>query len=89
MPPATSTSSSLYLRDLRLRGPPPLRGRDLFKGETEIVYDTNSKKTDLLVEIDGDKVGVGVVRAESYPKGSATPSAKPTTSSKGSSRTSS
>ena len=43
------------------------------KGETEIVYDTNSKKTDLLVEIDGDKVGVSVVRAESYPKGSAYP----------------
>lgn len=43
------------------------------KGEAQIVYDTNSKKTDLLVEIDGEKVGVSVVRAESFPKGSPYP----------------
>lgn len=43
------------------------------KGEAQITYDTNSKKTDLLVEIDGEKVGVSVVRAESFPKGAAYP----------------
>lgn len=43
------------------------------KGEADIVYDTNSKKTDLLVGIDGEKVGVSVVRAVSFPKGSAYP----------------
>jgi hypothetical protein len=48
-------------------------GAKLLKTETEIVYDTNSKKTDFLVEIDGDKVGVSVVRAMSYPEGSPYP----------------
>lgn len=39
------------------------------KGEGQIVYAINGKKTDLLVEIDGEKVGVSVVRAESFPEG--------------------
>ncbi len=43
------------------------------KGEGTIVYDINGKKTDLLVGIDGDKVGVSVVRAVSFPKGTAYP----------------
>lgn len=45
----------------------------LLKGEAEIVYAVDGKKTDLLVEIDGEKVGVSVVRAMSYPEGAAFP----------------
>ncbi|HUQ08262.1 MAG TPA: hypothetical protein VM261_37475, partial [Kofleriaceae bacterium] len=39
----------------------------LLKTETEIVYDVNGKKADLLVEIDGRKVGVSVVRFVKFP----------------------
>ncbi|MBZ0237764.1 MAG: hypothetical protein K8M05_35950, partial [Deltaproteobacteria bacterium] len=39
----------------------------LLKTETEIVYDIDGKKADLLVEIDGRKVGVSVVRFVKYP----------------------
>lgn len=39
----------------------------LLKTETEVVYDTQSKITDLLVEIDGHKVGVSVTRAVGFP----------------------
>jgi hypothetical protein len=48
-------------------------GAALLKTEAEIAYAVQGKKTDILVEIDGAKVGVSVVRAESYPKGSAYP----------------
>ena len=48
-------------------------GAVFLKGESEIVYATEGKKTDLLVEIDGEKVGVSVVRAESFPEGSPYP----------------
>jgi hypothetical protein len=42
----------------------------LIKSETEIVYDDpSSKKADILVEIDGRKVGVSVTRAVTYPFG--------------------
>jgi hypothetical protein len=42
----------------------------LLKTETEIAYtDTGGKKTDLLVEIDGYKLGVSVTRAFAYPPG--------------------
>ncbi len=40
----------------------------LLKTETEIVYDQMSKKTDLLVEIDGLKIGVSVTRAVGFPR---------------------
>lgn len=43
----------------------------LLKTETEVVYDTQSKITDLLVEIDDLKIGVSVVRAVSYPRDTA------------------
>jgi hypothetical protein len=45
----------------------------LLKTEGEIVYATEGKKTDLLVEIDGKKVGVSVVRAMSFPEGAPYP----------------
>jgi hypothetical protein len=40
------------------------------KTETQIVYDTPGKITDILVEIDGHKIGVSVVRAVAFPFGS-------------------
>ncbi len=42
----------------------------LVKLETEIVYDVDGDKTDILVEIDGAKVGVSVTRAVTFPFGS-------------------
>ena len=48
-------------------------GAVFLKGEGDIMYSVNGKKTDLLVEIDGEKVGVSVVRAMSFPKGAAYP----------------
>lgn len=48
-------------------------GATFLKGEADIVYSIEGKKTDLLVEIDGAKVGVSVVRAVSFPKGSPYP----------------
>ncbi|MGN6109727.1 MAG: hypothetical protein ACTHU0_31760 [Kofleriaceae bacterium] len=43
----------------------------LIKTETQILYDVpNSKKTDILVGIDGVKIGVSVVRAVAFPFGS-------------------
>jgi hypothetical protein len=41
----------------------------LLKTETEITYDTAGKITDLMVEIDGHKIGVSVTRAVAYPFG--------------------
>jgi len=42
----------------------------LLKTETQIVYtDPNSKKADLLIELDGRKVGVSVTRAVTFPFG--------------------
>lgn len=44
-------------------------GASLVKSETEIVYDpVTSKKTDILVEIDGHKIGVSVTRAVGFPR---------------------
>jgi len=42
----------------------------LVKTETEIVYDTTGKITDILVSIDAHKIGVSVVRAVAFPFGS-------------------
>lgn len=41
----------------------------LLKTETEVVYDTEGAITDLLVEMDGHKIGVSVTRAFAYPPG--------------------
>jgi len=41
----------------------------LLKTETEIRYDTTGKITDLMVEIDGHKIGVSVTRAVAFPFG--------------------
>ncbi len=46
------------------------------KSEAEIVYAIDGKKTDLLIELDGSKVGVSVVRAMSFPEGSPYPVAQ-------------
>jgi len=42
----------------------------LLKTETQIIYDTAGKITDILVTIDGKKIGVSVVRAVQFPFGS-------------------
>lgn len=42
----------------------------LLKTETEIVYDTAGKITDMEVSVDGEKIGVSVTRAVAYPFGS-------------------
>jgi hypothetical protein len=42
-------------------------GASLLKTETEVVYDTAGKITDLLVDIDGLKIGVSVTRAVAFP----------------------
>ncbi len=39
----------------------------LIKTETQIVYDTPGKITDILVEVDGHKIGVSVTRAVAFP----------------------
>ena len=44
-------------------------GAELIKSEGEIVYAIEGKKTDILVAIDGLKVGVSVVRAVGFPPG--------------------
>lgn len=48
-------------------------GASLLKTEAEIVYAINGKKTDILLSLDGEKVGVSVVRAMSYPEGAPYP----------------
>lgn len=40
----------------------------LLKTETEVVYDTAGSITDLLVDIDGRKIGVSVTRAVGWPR---------------------
>jgi hypothetical protein len=42
----------------------------LLKTENDIVYDTPGKITDILVELDGHKIGVSVTRAVAFPFGS-------------------
>lgn len=45
-------------------------GATLLKTETEVVYtDPNGKKTDMLVVVDGHKIGVSVTRAFAFPIG--------------------
>jgi hypothetical protein len=46
-------------------------GASLVKTETEVVYDLSGSITDILVEIDGMKVGVSVTRAVGFPRDSA------------------
>ena len=46
-------------------------GATLVKTETEVVYDVSGSITDILVEIDGLKVGVSVTRAVGFPRDAA------------------
>lgn len=48
-------------------------GATLLKTEAEIVYTGPGKRTDILVDIDGERVGVSVVRAMSFPEGAPYP----------------
>jgi hypothetical protein len=44
-------------------------GADLLHTETEIMYDGTGKITDMEVSIDGEKIGVSVTRAQTFPLG--------------------
>jgi hypothetical protein len=61
--------SSLYSEVFAYEWLARCEGATLLKTETEIVYDVVGKKADLLVEIDGRKVGVSVVRFVQFPFG--------------------
>ena len=50
-------------------------GATLVKTETEVVYDVAGSITDILVEIDGMKVGVSVTRAVGFPRDAVYPEA--------------
>jgi hypothetical protein len=50
----------------------------LLKTETQIVYAPGSKKTDILVELEGLKIGVSVTRAFAFPLGNPYPLAQAT-----------
>lgn len=50
-------------------------GATLVKTETEVVYDVSGSITDILVEIDGMKVGVSVTRAVGFPRDAVYPEA--------------
>lgn len=50
-------------------------GASLVKTETEVVYDVSGSITDILVEIDGVKVGVSVTRAVGFPRDAVYPEA--------------
>jgi hypothetical protein len=41
----------------------------LLKTETQVVYDVMGKITDMLVTIDGEKIGISVTRVQTYPLG--------------------
>ncbi len=61
--------SSLYSEIFAFEVLARCEGATLLKTEAEIVYATQGKKTDILIDIDGEKVGVSVVRAMSFPEG--------------------
>lgn len=41
----------------------------LLKTETQVMYDVSGKITDMLLTIDGEKIGVSVTRVQTYPLG--------------------
>jgi hypothetical protein len=61
--------SSLYSEVFAFEWLARCEGATLLKTETEIVYDIDGKKADLLVELRGRKIGVSVVRAVTFPFG--------------------
>ncbi len=65
--------SSLYSEVFAFEVLHRCEGAELLKTEGEIVYQTMGKKTDILLEIDGERVGVSVVRAMSFPEGAPYP----------------
>lgn len=63
--------SSLYSEVFAYEWLARCEGATLLKTETEIIYDIDGKKADLLVELRGRKIGVSVVRAVTFPFGTA------------------
>ncbi len=69
--------SSLYSEVLAYEMPYRCELADLLKTEAEIAYtDAQGKKTDLIVSIDGHRIGVSVTRAVSYPPEQPFPASK-------------
>jgi hypothetical protein len=65
--------SSLYSEIFAFEVLNRCEGAAFEKSEGEIVYAIEGKKTDILVSFEGEKVGVSVVRAVSFPEGSPYP----------------
>jgi hypothetical protein len=65
----TAGGSSLYSEVFAFEWLARCELATLIKTETEIVYDIEGKKADILVEIDGRRVGVSVTRAVMFPFG--------------------
>ena len=61
--------TSLYSEVMAFETLARCQGAELLKTESEIVYATEGKKTDLLVSLDGASLGVSVTRAFKYPPG--------------------
>lgn len=63
----SSLESEIFSLEVLIR----CEGATLVKTETEVVYDVSGSITDILVEIDGMKVGVSVTRAVGFPRDAA------------------
>lgn len=63
----SSLESEIFSLEVLIR----CEGATLVKTETEVVYDVPGSITDILVEIDGMKVGVSVTRAVGFPRDAA------------------
>ena len=61
--------TSLYSEVMAFETLARCQGVELVKTEAEIIYETEGKKTDLLVTLDGTALGVSVTRAFKYPPG--------------------
>ncbi|MGH1347427.1 MAG: hypothetical protein ACRBN8_38060 [Nannocystales bacterium] len=59
--------SSLYSEVISFDVLARCESAELLKTETEIVYDEEGTRTDLLVEFDGTKIGVSVTRGQGFP----------------------
>jgi hypothetical protein len=59
--------SSLYSEVIAFDVLARCEGASLLKTEAEIVYDAPGPRTDLLVDMDGTKIGVSVTRAQGFP----------------------
>jgi hypothetical protein len=66
----TAGGSSEYSEAIAFEMLARCESAELLKSETEIEYDGEGKKTDMLVSVGGIRIGVSVVRAMSFPRNS-------------------